>query len=82
MEIAGQDYADGASFRKRIQFLRQMTGEQRLRLSFEMWQTACEIIRAGIRAQHPEFSAARRIMSANGVTRLAVQTWLEKIEQA
>lgn len=73
MEIAGQDYADRASYLARIDALRRMTGEQRLALAFEMWQTAREITRAGIRAQYPQFSPgeverelARRIMIANG----------------
>ncbi len=77
MEIAGQDYADVRGYHARIQALRGMTGEQRLALAFEMWKTACEVTRAGIRAQHPEYSAnevqrelARRIMSANGAARV------------
>jgi hypothetical protein len=77
MEIAGQDYADIASYQKQIEILRRMTGEQRLTLAFEMWETACEVTRAGIRAQYPEFSAAqvqcelaRRIMIANGAARV------------
>jgi hypothetical protein len=75
IEIAGQDYADAASFQKRIDALRGMTGEQRLALAFEMWRTACELTRAGIRAQFPSYSdeqvnqeLARRIMIANGST--------------
>ena len=77
MEIAGQDYANLQSYQKRIEALRRMTGEQRLALAFQMWRTAREITRAGIRAQRPEFSAAqverelaRRIMIANGATRI------------
>ncbi len=73
MQIAGQDYADWAGYHARIAALRRMTGEQRLALAFEMWKTACETTRAGIRTQHPEFSPdeverelARRIMIANG----------------
>lgn len=77
MEIAGQDYADVASYQKRLDALRRMTGEQRLALGFEMWTTACDTTRAGIRAQHPRFSPgeverelARRIMIANGAARI------------
>lgn len=73
MEIAGQDYANKASYHAQIDALRRMTGEQRIALAFEMWKTACEVTRAGIRAQHPQFSSddverelARRIMIANG----------------
>lgn len=77
MIIAGQDYADRSTFQKQLQVFRQMTGEQRLALALEMWRTACDVTRAGIRAQHPEFSAAqvereiaRRIMIANGAARI------------
>jgi hypothetical protein len=84
MEIAGQDYADIRAYHARIQALRRMTGEQRLAMALEMWKTACEITRTGIRAQHPEFSSdeiqrelARRIMIANGATKI-----LERLEQA
>ncbi|HEX7588998.1 MAG TPA: hypothetical protein VF478_11835 [Anaerolineae bacterium] len=77
MEIAGQDYTDQASFETQMDALRRMTGEQRLALAFEMRRTACEITRAGIRAQHSQFSPgevehelARRIMIANGAARI------------
>ncbi len=77
MEIAGQDYADLASYRKRIDILRRMTGEERLALAFQMWKAACEMTRAGIRAQNPDYSPeqvehelARRIMTANGAARV------------
>jgi hypothetical protein len=77
MIIAGQDYADRSTYQKQLQVFRQMTGEQRLALALEMWRTACDVPRAGIRAQHPEFSAAqvereiaRRIMIANGAARI------------
>jgi uncharacterized tellurite resistance protein B-like protein len=77
MIIAGQDYADRSTYQKQLQVFRQMTGEQRLALALEMWRTACDVTRAGIRAQHPEFSAAqvereiaRRIMIANGAARI------------
>ena len=77
MIIAGQDYADRSTFQKQLHAFRQMTGEQRLALALEMWRTACDVTRAGIRAQHPEFSAAqvereiaRRIMIANGAARI------------
>jgi hypothetical protein len=77
VEILGQDYADEASFQKHLQVLRRMSGEQRLGLAFQMWQTACAITRAGIRAQHPEYTPAqveqelaRRIMLANGAARI------------
>ncbi len=77
IEIAGQDYADALSFQKRIAALRRMTGEQRLMLAFEMWRTACQLTRDGIRAQFPNYSVAqvnqelaRRIMIANGSTRI------------
>jgi hypothetical protein len=77
LEILGQDYADWASFEKQLQVLRQLSGEQRLGLAFQMWRTACEITRAGIRAQYPTYTPtqveqelARRIMLANGAARI------------
>ena len=77
LEIAGQDYPDVASFQKRVDALKRMTGEQRLMLAIEMWRTACQLTRDGIRAQHPNYSTAqvnqelaRRIMIANGSTRI------------
>jgi len=77
LEIAGQDYADAASFQKRVEILRRLSGEQRLMLAFEMWRTACQLTRDGIRAQFPNYSAAqvnqelaRRIMIANGSARI------------
>ncbi len=89
MEIAGQDYADKAIYEKQIEILRRMTGEQRLVRAFELWKTACEISRAGIRAQHPQFSSAdverelaRRIWIANGAAKLSVLTWLEQLEKS
>lgn len=73
MERAGQDYADSAGYRAQMDAWRRMTGEQRLLLAIEMWETAREITRAGIRAQYPRFTAgeverelARRTMMANG----------------
>jgi hypothetical protein len=73
MEIAGQDYANNDSFQRRVAALRRLTGEQRLKLAFEMLSTSNEIARAGIRTQHPTFSPeqvelelARRITLANG----------------
>ncbi len=77
MEILGQDYADWASFEKQLQALRQLSGEQRLGLAFQMWRTVCEITRVGIRAQYPTYTSAqveqelaRRIMLANGAARI------------
>jgi hypothetical protein len=77
LEIAGQDYADALSFQKRVEALRRMTGEQRLMLAFEMWRTACQLTRDGIRAQFPNYSVAqvnqelaRRIMISNGSARI------------
>ncbi len=89
MEIAGQDYTDRASYQAQIDALRRMTGEQRFALAIEMWTTACETTRAGIRAQHPLFSPseverelARRIMIANGAAgNRTFQDWLSKREK-
>ncbi len=77
LEIAGQDYANAQSFQKRVEALKRMTGEQRLALAFEMWRTACQLTRDGIRAQFPNYSntqvnqeLARRIMIANGADKI------------
>ena len=73
MQIAGQDYADLASYQARLEILRRMSGAERLALALEMWKTACDVTRAGIRTQNPDFSPeqveralAQRIMMANG----------------
>lgn len=39
-----------------LRLLREMTGEQRLRLAFELSDLAQEITKAGIRRDHPEWS--------------------------
>lgn len=77
LEIAGQDYADAASFQTRVEALKRLSGEQRLALAFEMWRTACQLTRDGIRAQFPNYSdaqvnqeLARRIMIENGADKL------------
>ena len=77
LEIAGQDFADPASYERRIDAPKRMTGEQRLAQAFEMWRTACELTRDGIRAQFPNYSAAqvnqelaRRIMIENGADKI------------
>lgn len=77
LQVAGQDYADAASFQRRIDALKKLSGEQRLALAFEMWRTACQLTRDGIRAQFPNYTSlqvnqelARRIMIANGSARI------------
>jgi len=35
-----------------------MSGAQRLEIALELHEMACDIARAGIRRQHPEFSEA------------------------
>lgn len=32
---------------------RQMSGEQRLKIGFDLFELACNVARAGIRSQHP-----------------------------
>jgi hypothetical protein len=75
LEIAGQDFAKAADYARQIEILRHMTGDERVTLALEMRQMACEVLRAGIRAQHPDFSGerierelARRVMMAHGTT--------------
>lgn len=41
-----------------IQCYRKMTGEQRMALACELHELACEIARAGIKAQNPKTDAA------------------------
>ena len=41
-----------------IERYRQMTGEERLRLGFELFEFACSITREGIRSQNPEADEA------------------------
>jgi len=60
-----------------IQRYRAMTGEQRLDLSLELHELACEIARAGIKNQHPATNAAgivrllnQRLSLAGGLLRL------------
>lgn len=36
---------------------RALTGEQRLKLALDLHEFACNVTRAGIRAQHPEWEA-------------------------
>lgn len=83
VEIAGQEYADRASYNKRIESLQRLSGEQRLALAIKLWQTTCEITRAGIRAQHAELGLeqverelVRRIMAVNGAAAIIhVRNW-------
>jgi len=56
-----------------IQRYREMTGEQRMALAFELHELACDVAKAGIKAQHPAADAAeierllkRRISLAQG----------------
>ena len=41
-----------------IELYRQMTGEERVRIGFDLFKLACEVTRAGIRRQHPEADEA------------------------
>ena len=41
-----------------IDLYRRMSGEQRLEIALRLHELACDIAREGIRAQHPEASAA------------------------
>jgi len=43
-----------AGLQKQIEMYRQMTGRQRMEIGFGLHELACEISRAGIRAQHPQ----------------------------
>jgi hypothetical protein len=47
-----------AALNLQIQRYRKMTGEQRIALALELHELACEVARAGIRAQHSKANAA------------------------
>lgn len=47
-----------AALAAQIERYRQMTGEQRWDLAFELHELACDMSRAGIRHQHPEANEA------------------------
>jgi hypothetical protein len=47
-----------AALAKQIEMYRQMTGEQRLAIALGLHELSCEVVRAGIRHQHPEADAA------------------------
>lgn len=60
-----------------IRRYREMTGEQRIALALELHELACEVARAGIKAQHPTTDAAdierllnQRLSLAGGLLRL------------
>jgi hypothetical protein len=42
-----------AATQMQIERYRQMTGEERVRIGFDLFKLACEVTRAGIRCQHP-----------------------------
>jgi hypothetical protein len=47
------------ALQKQVQRYRSMTGEERLKVSLDLHELACEIARDGIRHQHPEASPAQ-----------------------
>ncbi|MDO9540860.1 MAG: hypothetical protein Q7J98_00875 [Kiritimatiellia bacterium] len=60
-----------------IRRYREMTGEQRMALALELHELACEVARAGIKAQHPTTDTAKierllnqRLSLASGLLRL------------
>jgi hypothetical protein len=46
-----------AALDAQIEKYRAMTGEERLKLAFDLHELSCEIARSGIRHQHPDASA-------------------------
>jgi len=42
-----------AATEMQIERYRQMTGEERVKLGFDLFRLACDVTRAGIRRQHP-----------------------------
>jgi Rv0078B-related antitoxin len=47
------------ALQKQVERYRSMTGEERLKVSLDLHELACEIARDGIRHQHPEASPAQ-----------------------
>ena len=47
-----------ATTEMQIERYRQMTGEERVKLGFDLFRLACDVARAGIRRQHPEADEA------------------------
>ena len=54
-----------AATQMQIERYHQMTGEERVRIGFDLFKLACEVTRAGIRRQHPEAdeAAVNRLLS-------------------
>jgi hypothetical protein len=50
------------AYRKQIEILRKMTGEQRLQITFEMSDKARQKLIDDIKKQHPEFTKQRIII--------------------
>ena len=46
-----------AALDAQIERYRSMTGEERLKLAFDLHELSCEVARSGIRHQHPNASA-------------------------
>jgi hypothetical protein len=42
--------------RKQIEIYRRMSGKERVRIAFEMWEMALAMTKASERAKHPELS--------------------------
>lgn len=43
--------------RKQIERYRQMTGQQRLQIGFELYDLAEDMVRCSVRQQHPDWDA-------------------------
>jgi hypothetical protein len=46
-----------AALASQIESYRRMTGEERLRIALDLHETACDLAREGIKAQHPRADA-------------------------
>jgi hypothetical protein len=44
---------------KQIEIYRGMTGQQRLQIAFDLYETARALARAGVRHQHPDWDESR-----------------------
>ncbi len=73
------DFADAQAEERYLAIMRRMTPEQKWAAAFELWELAVEAARAGVRAQHPDWTearvraeVARRIIEAHGTARVPV----------
>jgi hypothetical protein len=57
--------------RKQIELYRQMTPQQRLQISFELYELSRTLVRQGVRHQHPDWDSQQVEQEVNRRFRLA-----------